>query len=149
MPVAATPTVRIIKLANAEKVAAAPMRYTLGVVYEPDVVDAHGDYARAGAIEKACHDFNRRLLAGTQVAKSLLGALAAAQEGYVELTMDLEAVEKGMLGLQHGPERADRVQFLGICQYTPGIEARRQRIGVNSRPRAGLRSQARKFGKTP
>lgn len=28
-----------------------------GVVYEPDVVDAHGDYTDAEEIEKACHEF--------------------------------------------------------------------------------------------
>lgn len=42
--------------------AEAPKRYTLGVVYEPDVVDLQGDFADAETIETAAHTF----LAGLQ-----------------------------------------------------------------------------------
>lgn len=32
----------------------------LFVVYEPDVLDAHGDWATMEEIEKACYNFNRK-----------------------------------------------------------------------------------------
>jgi len=48
----------------------APERYTLGVVYEPDVVDTQGEYADAATIQRAAWDFLR----GLQVEKAGVGA---------------------------------------------------------------------------
>jgi hypothetical protein len=48
-----TREVRIVKdLAGAED-----QRFVLGVVMEPDVVDAHGEYASAETIQKACYEW--------------------------------------------------------------------------------------------
>ncbi len=46
-----TKSVRIVKDDND------PKQLVYGIVYEPDVEDAHGDFATAEAIEKAAHDF--------------------------------------------------------------------------------------------
>lgn len=57
-------------------------RYTLGVVYEPDVEDTQGDLATAEEIERWCRDFNRkRLGTGRDIAK--------------------RRIRKGALGIQH------------------------------------------------
>lgn len=61
----------------------AKRRYTLGIVYEPDTVDAQGDFAKAEDIEKACWEFMRRLQgkAGlTKAAVDLLEAIVKALE---------------------------------------------------------------------
>lgn len=39
-------------------------RYTLGVIYEPNVVDTQGDWMEAGDVEAACWDFMIGLAAG-------------------------------------------------------------------------------------
>lgn len=84
---------RILKADSAQ-------RYTLGVVYEPGVVDTQGDYATAPEIEKACWDFNRAQLAPIAKANVLLDAIEQAALG-VSVELVIEAVEKGALGVQH------------------------------------------------
>lgn len=78
-----------------------PQRYTLGVVYEPDVVDAHGEFMVATEIEKMARGFNRRLLGQAAQVTKILQALEAADAGPVELVLDPEDVAKGLLGIQH------------------------------------------------
>jgi len=50
-------------------------RYTLGVVYEPDVVDTQGDFAEAEEIEKACWNFMRKLQGKDTLTKTALMVL--------------------------------------------------------------------------
>jgi hypothetical protein len=87
---------------------AAPERYTLGIVYEPDVLDTDQEFADAATIRKAAFDFARRLHPThrlTKAAAALLEAMrtAAAQPGehQVDITEWLEAVDKGLLGDAH------------------------------------------------
>lgn len=95
-PVSKSQTVRLLK-------ADAPQRYTLGIVYEPDVVDSQDDWATADEIEKACWEFNRRLQAPIAKANALLDAIEKAADGTpIEVSVETEApVEKGALGVQH------------------------------------------------
>lgn len=82
-------------------------RYTLGVVYEPDVVDLQGDFATADEIEKACWEFSRLLQAQMPLVKmglQLLDAVVKAAKNNETLKLDvtdlLERVEKsGGVGL--------------------------------------------------
>lgn len=106
MTLSASPTVRIIKRGKVEKAAAEPMRYTLGIVYEPDVVDAHDDFATAPEIEKACHNYMRLLTAqGNAVVKAagdILEALIKAEPGdEIEIDLPADDVEKRGVGVQH------------------------------------------------
>lgn len=90
---------------NAEK------RYTLGVVYEPDVVDAQGDYASAPEIEKACWEFSKLIQGKSAMTKSVIQVIQAVQKALsskrsvqVDVTDLVEAISKADgqgLGLQH------------------------------------------------
>src|SRR5262245_30081096 len=66
--------VRILKAQFGRK------RYTLGVVYEPDVKDTHGEFAKAEDIEKAAWSFMIRL----QRAASIGRTVVKAQEGALQ-----------------------------------------------------------------
>ena len=82
----------------------APQRYTLGTVYAPNEVDSQKDWATSAEIEKACFDFNRRLIGSDlrKVASTMSEALRKAASGAeVTLTVDAEALAKGALGVQH------------------------------------------------
>lgn len=80
----------------------AVQKYTLGVLYEPGVVDSQGDYADAPEIQKACWAFNRELLGGQALVKSLIGAIVnVADGGTVEVEITADPLDKGMLGIQH------------------------------------------------
>lgn len=54
-----------------------PQRYTLGIVYEPNVYDAHDDWATAEDIEHTCWTFMRKLQGQTDVTKFSADLLAA------------------------------------------------------------------------
>lgn len=73
----------------------AKKRYTLGVVYEPDVLDAHDEFMDAEEIEKACWNFMRKLHGGTsltKVAVKILGAIVKASDEGGQLTLDITDV---------------------------------------------------------
>jgi len=81
-------------------------RYTLGVVYEPDVADADGDFTDEAEIEKACWSFNKMLQGKTSINKTalqLLDAVVKALQDGVEVRVDvtdlMQQVEKGGVGL--------------------------------------------------
>jgi hypothetical protein len=59
-------------------------RYTLGVVYEPDVVDSQGDWTDAEEIEKAAHAFMLALQGRPRVNKAALDVLALVAKGLRE-----------------------------------------------------------------
>lgn len=67
-------------------------RYTLGVVYEPDIVDTQGDFAKAEDIEKAAWDYMLRLQVVVKSAEAVLSALSESNEAEIDVT---ELVEKG------------------------------------------------------
>jgi len=77
--------VRIIRKTDAQ-------RYTLGIVYEPNVVDTQGDWSTAEEIEKACYGF-MRLMQGkgklVKAAMQLLGAVAKAAETGETVRLDV------------------------------------------------------------
>lgn len=83
----------------------AVQRYTLGVVYEPNVVDGHGDFTSADEIEQACWAFNKQLQAGghlVKFAKAFLSAVVeASKDDILELEIPDAILTKGMLGVQH------------------------------------------------
>ena len=76
----------------------APQRYTLGIVYSPDVVDSQGDWATAAEIEKACHQFMRELTDQGAIAMALVEA-----EPGDEITIYLsdDDLAKRATGVQH------------------------------------------------
>ena len=85
-----------------------PLRYTLGIVYAPDVLDTDEEFAPAGVIEKACWGFMRKLQGqsvSVKQASAVLTALCTAAETpdgiRVDVTELLETVQKGRLGDQH------------------------------------------------
>jgi len=55
-PAAKSAFERLVPIAKID----AEQRLVYGIVYEPDVPDAHNDYMTAGDIEKACHGFMDR-----------------------------------------------------------------------------------------
>lgn len=86
-------------------------KYTLGVVYEPDVVDSQGDFAKADAIEKAAWNFMKGIQAKAKltadVAKAFTAFVDAVKkgDGEIDITDILETIRKednSGLGLQHG-----------------------------------------------
>jgi len=74
-------------------------RYTLGIVYEPDVVDSQGDYTTADEIELVCWKFNRKLQGNSQLTKSALSILDAIIKADDKVTLDItdiyEDISKG------------------------------------------------------
>ena len=72
--------VRIIK-SDAKK------RYTLGVVYEPDVVDSQGDWTDAKEIERAAHAFMLSLQGRPRLSKAALEVLGLVVKGLAERPM--------------------------------------------------------------
>lgn len=80
-------------------------RYTLGVVYTPDEVDAHGDFARAEDIEIACWEFNKNLQTGghlVKFAKRFLSSIVKSARGdTLEVEVSESLLTKGALGIQH------------------------------------------------
>ena len=77
---------------------AAPERYTLGVVYEPNVKDAHGDWATVETIRKAAFDFAREHL--TRSPELAVALRRAAAEPGQSFAVDVEKI-KGVVGDNH------------------------------------------------
>lgn len=80
-------------------------RYTLGVVYEPGVVDSQGDFATAPEIEKAAHHFLERLQtgaavksAGLRVLQAIKKAAAAGDDLQLDVTGILDVPEDLLKG---------------------------------------------------
>ena len=94
---------------------ASEQRYTLGVVYEPDVPDTEGDVASAEEIEKAAHSFMQLLQNGPTISKSqaafmsgIAKALGGDETVQVDVTELLEQLAKGAgLNDQHVNTEAD------------------------------------------
>lgn len=59
-------------------------RYTLGIVYEPNVPDTDGDFATAPEIEKACWKFNKMLQGNTAINKTALQLLDTVVKAVIE-----------------------------------------------------------------
>lgn len=71
-------------------------RYTLGVVYEPNVVDTQGDFAKAEDIETAAWGFMARLQSLAKSGASILKAAAEAGDAGIELEIsDVDEMLKG------------------------------------------------------
>jgi hypothetical protein len=87
-----------------------PLRYTLGVVYEPNTVDAHEDWAKEDTIRQAAWDFARKMQGRLPILKTaveFVEALCAPQAARVriditDLLAEAETVRKGRLGDMHG-----------------------------------------------
>lgn len=78
-------------------------RFTLGIVYEPDVEDSQGDFAEAPEIEKACWNFARKLQ-GNKKATDFVGKMFEALEGgptKIDATEIYDEIEKGGLNDSH------------------------------------------------
>jgi hypothetical protein len=83
--------------------------YTLGIVYEPGVVDAHGDYSTAEEIRKAAWDFTRFLQGNTRVTalvfcvlSEVKQALDAGQDVELDISEIMAALNAfSALGFQH------------------------------------------------
>lgn len=95
----ATETSKSFIVKNAEQ------RYTLGIVYEPDAVDSHGDFTTATEIENACWNFNKAMQQQGHLVKQaslLLDAFVKAADGQdTRVAISPELLTKGMLGIQH------------------------------------------------
>jgi len=84
-------------------------RYTLGIVYEPGVVDSQGDFAEPPEIEKACHNFMLGIQGHGQVNKvamqlldSIVKSLDNKEGIQVDVTDILDNIQKGNgLGYMH------------------------------------------------
>ena len=73
-------------------------RFTLGVVYEPDVLDTQREMAKAEDIERAAWDFMGRLQA---LAKSGALVLKAARDGEGQVELDDELIKAVGLDDEH------------------------------------------------
>lgn len=92
----------------------AKRRYTLGVVYEPDVVDSQGDWTDAEEIEKACWNFMRSIQSKSKVTKSVLEVLGLIAKGLqdreavaIDISDVWEDIQKAAKGLGYMHERWD------------------------------------------
>lgn len=111
-------------------------KYTLGIVYEPDVVDSQGDFAKADEIEKAAWKFMKRLQCQAKLTKSVVGVFKQFVEGVkkgdanIDITDVLDAIKKedaSGLGFQHATwnseenEIGDIVEsYIAPCDMTLG-----------------------------
>ena len=81
----------------------ATKRYTLGVVYEPNVVDTQGDMASAETIEQAAWQFMRQLQGGrtlTKWAAQLLDAIVKAVAANAPVRLDITGMTAEVLKAQ-------------------------------------------------
>ena len=126
----------------------ATQRYTLGVVYEPDVVDAQGEYAQAPAIEKAAWDFLRKLQ-GQGLTKLAVQVIKSLAEGDARLDVtELVDLAKS-LGDMHtdltSPHGAIVESYLAPCDLFINGEAVRKGawlLGVQWSPEYFAKIQA-------
>lgn len=84
-------SVRVIKSNDEEK------RLVYGIVYEPDVIDAHGDFTDSETIEKAAHEF---MLKYRQIDKNhdFVAGVGEVVESYIapaDMELNGEPVKKG------------------------------------------------------
>lgn len=94
-----------IQLLKADKV----KKYTLGIVYEPKVVDLQDDYATAEEIENACWEFMKALQGKddfTKTALDLIELIVKSLDDSSEVMFDISEVYEDLqkaskLGLQH------------------------------------------------
>ena len=94
----------------------AERRYTLGVVYEPDVTDTQGDFAKAEDIEEAAWDFMARLQLLAKASAELLKAFHEVEElpdGVSIDVTDLEVVIKAS-GLDDEHLQVGEQEELGV-----------------------------------
>jgi len=82
--------------------------YTLGIVYEPNVVDTQGDFAEAPDIEKAAWDYMRKLQGKDKLTKTavcvleeVVKAAASGKSVRIDVTDIFETVEKRGLNDMH------------------------------------------------
>jgi hypothetical protein len=89
-------------------------RYTLGIAYPADDVDAHGDFTTADELEKAAWDFMARPLAGTDHADGTDEA-GRVVESYIyrgpEWAVEEQTIDNGdwMLGVVWSEETWSRI----------------------------------------
>lgn len=115
-------------------------RYTLGVVYEPDVVDTQDDFADAAEIEKACHEFMRHIQGKGSVKKGPVGLMHSDWSddngevvecflAPVDMTIGDQEVKKGswLLGVIWSPEIFAKIQKGEINAYSMGGTGHRER----------------------
>ena len=113
----------------------APLRYTLGIVYEPLVEDSQGDFAKADTIRKAAWQFMQALQgrsALTKWASTLLKAITTALETNTPIRLDVTdcaaEITKAFQGLgdQHAswdPAYGEIVEcYVMPCDATVGEE---------------------------
>lgn len=101
--------------------------YTLGVVYEPGVVDSQGDFTDADEIERACWDYMRKLQGQNKVTKAALQVLEevvkAASTGEsvrIDVTDIWEDVQKRGLNDMHiASENDDALGTVVECYIAP------------------------------
>jgi hypothetical protein len=111
-------------------------RYTLGVVYEPNVIDSQGDFAEADAIEKAAWKFMKVLQDKSKLTEGCVKAFKGLVEGVkkgegnIDITDLLEAIQKADatgLGVQHsvwGAELGDIVEsYIAPCDMIIGEQS--------------------------
>lgn len=108
-------------------------RYTLGIVYEPDVVDSQGDFAKAEDIEKGAWAFMKTIQEKVKLTDGCVKAFKELVEGVkkgegnIDITELLQAVEKSDgigLGVQHkdwNVDIGDIVEsYIAPCDMTIG-----------------------------
>lgn len=101
--------------------------YTLGVVYEPNVIDTQGDFTTTDEIEKACWGFMERLQGRDTLTKTALCVLEevvkAASSGdsvRLDITDAFEAVEKRGLNDMHvNTDRDGELGTIVECYIAP------------------------------
>ncbi|WP_196607439.1 XkdF-like putative serine protease domain-containing protein [Pectinatus frisingensis] len=83
----------------------APQRYVLGIVYAPDEVDCQEDYSTAPEIEKACHEFSKKLQHQSGISKQMTDGILKALKNSEDITIDItdiyDDIQKGALGINH------------------------------------------------
>lgn len=75
-------------------------RYTLGIVYEPNIVDSQNDFSDEMEIEKACWSFMRKLQGKTGLTKTALSLLESIVKSLDEdepVTLDITDVYDDIL----------------------------------------------------
>ena len=80
-------------------------RFTLGIVYEPGVIDSQDDFAEASDIEKACWRFSRKIQGSlNKKATEFMKEMVKALEGgpaKLDITEIYDEIQKGGLNDSH------------------------------------------------
>ena len=91
-------------------------RYTLGVVYEPDVTDSQGEYADAATIRKAAFDFATTLqgrLGDNHTSwDDAMGRIVETYTAPADMVVSGQAIRKGswLLGVVWSPDYFAKIQ---------------------------------------